>query len=369
MEPTPESGQSLPQQREVILRARAEQLAREKQPLVFLPRLDEWVGPSVLERAEQGELGAAELAAIIERWYAVLSPARHSLSTAMIPVADRLPGDPMRSRRVAVSRVLAADLVTDSALWARIDRFRKRYLLDTLLAWEVVDSWVGVHQQEEGSASYSLNEVPVSREQVQGGIPVAPEGYTTLTLTVTVPLPEFSTLEPETRNDVGAGVGRLESRWLEYLNPESTTTTRSTVTAGRALDALRELSQVMADQKMYPWWTRAQASTFLLTGLVPYVETYGTFQLDINPLLPLNKIMEQVEQTRHNLVGERARDMSLKHLHLAVFTAEHPDEPWADRLRTWNDEYPEWRYPESRRSNFARDSLVAKRRLLLQEYA
>ena len=89
--------------------------------------------------------------------------------------------------------------------------------------------------------------------------------------------------------------------------------------------------------------------------------------LPVDPLLPLEQVLEQVARARRSKVGDRAREMSAKHLHLAVFGAEHPEAPWSERLDAWNTTYPDWAYSENRRSNFIRDSVAAKRRLLLQE--
>jgi hypothetical protein len=41
---------------------------------------------------------------------------------------------------------------------------------------------------------------------------------------------------------------------------------------------------------------------------------------------------------------------------------EHADKPWAERLRLWNERFPDWAYGAV--SNFSRDAGVAQRRLL-----
>ncbi len=59
--------------------------------------------------------------------------------------------------------------------------------------------------------------------------------------------------------------------------------------------------------------------------------------------------------------GRRPREISPKHLELALFTAEREGEPLAVRMTTWNAQHPEWAY--SQITNFGRDSREAVRRL------
>jgi hypothetical protein len=152
-----------------------------------------------------------------------------------------------------------------------------------------------------------------------------------------------------------------------YLLPGRANSAWTFVAVGGVLDGLRWLADYLASETVRPWWSKAQAVTFVLTGLVPFVAVYKGLDYVIDPLLPLNQIVEQVAQLRRSLVGERAREMDSKHLHLAVFASERPEEPWDTRRGVWNETYPQWEYPDKQKSNYIRDSLAAKRRLLLQE--
>jgi hypothetical protein len=115
---------------------------------------------------------------------------------------------------------------------------------------------------------------------------------------------------------------------------------RTTVRAGATLDRLRRLSVALADNYQ---WDPEQASTFMLTGLVPYSQAW-------------------VERLRGALVrGRRPREISPKHLELALFTAEREGEPLAVRMTAWNAQHSEWAYAQI--TNFGRDSREAVRRL------
>jgi hypothetical protein len=112
------------------------------------------------------------------------------------------------------------------------------------------------------------------------------------------------------------------------------------VREGTTLDRLRRLSQALAEEFQ---WEPAQATTFVLTGLVPYSEVW-------------NRNLEAVR-----VRGRRPRELSLKHLELALFTAERESEPLAARMKEWNAQHPEWEYAQV--TNFGRDSRDAVRRL------
>ena len=355
----------------------------------------------LLDLAEQEEISAAELADTITTWRrgstsasgeSDLRPhievdeqdevdkettpasATGSAPPLMIPTGGPLPDEPTLARQSAVSRILAASLDEDEAIWRRITRFRREHLGGNLLAWDAVDGWVADHRPGASfqPRTYWLADIPVSVEQIERGRATAPVGYTTLPLMITVPLP----LPDRPDDERNSGVGRLEPKHLVYLVPRHERPRWAFVEADGVLDTLRWLAEDLApahrhdpqaDRTRRPWWTRAQASVFVLTGLAPFVAVLKPLQLALDPTAPLEQIVAQVTQARLRLVGARARELSRKHLYLAVFSAERSDQPWQARQEAWNGMYPEWEYPEKQKSNFIRDSLAAKRRLLLQE--
>ena len=275
----------------------AEELARHGEPPATQDELLRLQHDELLNAAEQGEVPYSELAATIREW-------RHGRSSGdevirergdgadtdehtaapetgprnrqplMIPLGGTLPDEPRLARQHAVSRVLAASVSEDLAIWERIVRFRLQQLGGSLLAWVAVDRWVTDHgvSARSHAPSYWLSEVPVSLEQLDRGAKDAPVGYTTLSLKVTAPLPSHR----ESHDEHTLGVGRLEPKALKYLRPGDVNPTWRYVAAGSVLDDLRRLSEELApvdlfdrdaDMTLRPWWTRAQATTFALTGL------------------------------------------------------------------------------------------------------
>ncbi|HEX6817067.1 MAG TPA: hypothetical protein VF120_01725 [Ktedonobacterales bacterium] len=280
-----------------------------------------------------------------------------SAAPAFIEPAATLPDNPTGARRYALSRVLAAD----AGHRREVEDFRRDYLGGQLLSWDEVDRWVDTHAgprpEGDGPPSVWLSDVAISQDQVTKGTERAQEGYTALG-PFTVPLPWRSVDEPD--------IGRLEKRFLYYLLPGQTNARLKPVAAGGTLDHLRRVSEYLAAD--FPW-TPEQASVFALTGLIPYVEAYGKITLTLDPTTPLQEVTARFVAERRRLIGERQREMSLKHLQLAVFTAERPPELWRKRLEAWNQAFPQWAYEPHRLANFTRDSQQATRRLLLEERA
>jgi hypothetical protein len=81
-------------------------------------------------------------------------------------------------------------------------------------------------------------------------------------------------------------------------------------------------------------------------------------------MVPPAKVRTSYEQIRQKIVGKRHREMRERQFKLAVFTKLSPEEePWAERMATWNDIIPNhWEYRST--SNFKRDAERAVERLL-----
>jgi hypothetical protein len=166
--------------------------------------------------------------------------------------------------------------------------------------------------------------------------------------------------------------------WLLYAKKGEDVVWGYGVGAGGVLDRLRRLSQRLAEAYR---WSEAQATIFVLTGLVPLIaaitgesdapedDAEGTLPilsritLQIDPTTAPSEVAEQYTALRRWLYGERHRDLSEKHTQLALFAAtELKHTTWAARMARWNAAHAEWAYTEV--SNFSRDCLQAQRRLL-----
>jgi hypothetical protein len=116
-------------------------------------------------------------------------------------------------------------------------------------------------------------------------------------------------------------------------------TARERVRNGAVLDKLRRLALLLAQDML---WSPEQAATFVLTGLVPFAESFA----------------RALEAHR----GRRPREMTYKHMELAVFTAQRDRESLAERMGEWNAAHPEWAYKTV--EHFGGDSRLAVRRLV-----
>ncbi len=171
---------------------------------------------------------------------------------------------------------------------------------------------------------------------------------------------------------------RVATRVLDYALPGDEWIRRVAVTADGALDRLRALAEALA--KAYGW-IPAQATIFVLCGVVPFIATVRTTRsaakvrhhadlvwarritLDIDPAAAPQEVLDAFQRARQRQGLAHLRPLSLKHIRLAAFAgAEYADKPWAERWRLWNASFPEWHYAEQ--SNFRRDAIRAEARIL-----
>jgi hypothetical protein len=204
--------------------------------------------------------------------------------------------------------------------------FRRQHLPHgDLLALHQVDGWVLEQALRDGQASVWFINVWVQPEEIESqdsdGVLLAPK--TKL---------RFDPAFDASRDQVVA------HRYLYYATPLGSRKQQVPIRAGGALDTLRLLSLFYT----HLWdWTETQGVMFVLTGLVPYADTFA-----------------RLVAMQH---GRRPRPMSLKHLDLAVFTQRYSGEGLALRMTRWNDLHPEWAYRNA--DQFSSDSARALRRM------
>jgi hypothetical protein len=151
------------------------------------------------------------------------------------------------------------------------------------------------------------------------------------------------------------------------------------VLAETVLDQLRKLSIQLATDFN---WDQGQATHFILTGEAPGVSDWKvTTQvrgkhsvntrmiITVDPSLTPADVANLYAQARSSLATRQLRNLTEKHLELAVFNSLQPSEStWRDKMEIWNREHPvpshgpEYQYTEP--TNFARDCANAKTRLL-----
>jgi hypothetical protein len=211
-----------------------------------------------------------------------------------------------------------------------------------LLAPDAVDRWIAEQQRKEGSLSSPslwLAGVAIQpEERKQWKDEIGDDGRPTgrvIIRELRIPWPEYGRIEPDAPDERP----NWSHRMLSYSTPEHPRLEQP-VRAGGQLDTLRRLSLALAKDYV---WEPEQATMFVLTGLVPY------FTVVVSA------------EHRLRIRGRQARDMSVKHLELAIFTKWHEGETLAARMAEWNARFPEWAYHQV--TNFGRDSLQAGRRL------
>src|SRR5258706_5403685 len=166
--------------------------------------------------------------------------------------------------------------------------------------------------------------------------------------------------------------GQVEPQPFRYTLPGDLGERWTFVHQGGILDRLRLLSR---STKARYGWAEAQAVAFILTGLAPLIPSVmvryndapvpatSRIVLTVDPTLSPREVTDKYRKARQYLVGEYHREVSEKHLQLALFAATQlRGESLATRMAAWNQRFPQWAY--SRESNFGWDSSQAKRRVV-----
>lgn len=161
---------------------------------------------------------------------------------------------------------------------------------------------------------------------------------------------------------------------LAYIKPPSQWVHHVVINKNSTLGRLKHLAN-----KYQGFWEEAGAVHFILTGIAypispakvgAKINSFGLnrVSLEVSPHLPGSKVMELYLEERKKLLmlsgnrQEKSRRLTEKHVSLAVFVVEEMGS-WAMKLRKWNRKYPQWAYPQTARSTFARDCRKAYERL------
>jgi len=206
------------------------------------------------------------------------------------------------------------------------------------------------------------------------------EGHT-LTVTLNVPAgdnPGESLVEQAKQVASGFEQGKFvpgvgySNVYLSYVNPRSEWREVVPINKSGILGRLKHLAE-----QYKAFWPEPQAVNFILTGIAypisharvrTRISCLSKVTLEVSPHLPGSKIKKLYLEERKKLLKltgkkeEKSRRLTEKHLTLAVFVVEEMGS-WAMKLRKWNRKYPQWAYPETARSTFARDCRKAYERL------
>jgi hypothetical protein len=260
-----------------------------------------------------------------------------------------------RQRAADHQTVLAILLAQEAASEPAVVDFRGRILAGGLLTTDAVEAWLGKQAATDGRPTVWLQDV------------VVPAGYELRRIPgrwAVFPKPRL-TLSREHS-------GRASTRLLACVLPGGRIVSFQTK-AGGVMEELRALSQRLARQFS---WSSMQATLFILTGEIPAVPLiqvsteYSSrrpgctrITLEVDPTASPRLVAERYRQTRSEVFTRRIKALTLKHLRLAVFTAEHTAAgSWQSLCKEWNRKYAEWKYGHQK--NFKRDCLRARMRLL-----
>lgn len=272
------------------------------------------------------------------------------------PPPARLLTQEQRARAKQRDEVLSILLAQEAARHEGVADFRRTVLKGRLLNREEVDLWFVRQQAADGDPTEWLTHVPV------------PSGYR-----VTHDRAEGGYItEPPLKITKATAARGVRIEGVEYAGGAGSG--RIATSAGGVLEQLRRLSVEL--EEMFGW-TQAEATTYVVTGGVPYVPPMKIIGpeklppsrllrvvLEIDLALTPRQVADRYRRMRREWLGARLRALSPKHLSLAGFIAQRPaDELWPDRLRAWNRAHPpDWKYKNE--AYFKRDSLVARQRLL-----
>lgn len=258
---------------------------------------------------------------------------------------------PNITRRMALSLALAELAEEDSF----VQDFRTKVLGDQLMTNEEVESWIQCQAGADGKPT-RWGPVALAADTV---IVQSPTG--------------FGISPPETVSNVQG----VSVNFLAYTSAGGESHRSMPTAVGGVLERLRLLSVRLARQFL---WAESQATLFVLTGSIPLVNLVGTrvqfrTQLPvlsritpmIDPTLSPREVADHYARVRRRFRGRRNREITSKHLRLALFAADKTKgSSYRQRMAAWNDEHSQWSY--SRVTNFARDCAQARRRLLYPDY-
>lgn len=312
---------------------------------------------------EDGALSIAELSAEVDALYAATGQGENRRREAR-PMVDEGGPEQVEGRERQYVRLHTLSILTalEAAQEEAVQGFRTSVLGGNLLPAEHVAHWVQTQADISGPPSLWLQGVPLTYDDI---LRAEPDGRgLRFKLTFFVP-----------SRDPG-----ITRRVLTYHAAGEATERQVATVAGSVLERLRELSAYLADRYT---WSEGQASTFVLTGNPPFILSVGNMvrlrplealsriTLHVDPALPPREVVAVYRQIRRKVVTGRHRELSLKHLLLALVAGHKTkSNSWAKVMGEWNrgmgKQHPDWQYDQV--TNFARDGALAVRRLMHPNY-
>jgi hypothetical protein len=204
-----------------------------------------------------------------------------------------------------------------------------------ILSFQHVDAWIKAQAKREGPAGFWLMDAPVSAVEVMRNRDDT--GYTKVEGPFHVRIPHSRYEE-----DGVQGEPRLVEHRIEYFTFASPRQQDIRIASRGVLEQLGFLASDLQEE-FWPDWSWAQAATFLLSGMVPRVDYFKRVSMSVGLNSTLEEVTAAFKYACRKLIGERWRALSIKSLYMAIFATEVGESaPSADRMRAWNQLYPEW---------------------------
>jgi hypothetical protein len=277
-----------------------------------------------------------------------------------------LDGDTLRVDPTSRDDMLSLVVAERVRQYPRLVQFRTAHLPDeVLLPWPEVEPWMKTTQHADAQAypaRYIIPEISLSG----AGEPFGDIA----TLFADSPHEQQMTIKFRVKSaDLRT---TLRKQVVAYALPHEDHLRWAEVRQEGVLGELKDLAERLTQSA---GWTEAQAVLYVLTGIAPRIESISArvelgndlttrIHLSIDPEASPREVAEMFRAWRKWFVGPRHRDMSPKHLMLALFRVQHPkvqEQVWSDLMVLWNAAHAEWAYEDP--SHFARDYDQAFQRL------
>jgi hypothetical protein len=263
------------------------------------------------------------------------------------------------TRTEILTEILAAHATNDQ----QVTQFRKEVLEGTLLIWSDIKEWIMKEHEKE-------RELP---KGLLDGVPLPPGHHVR------------SGRRGELVPDPPVCIGEAHPAWhyrvetLDYAIPDDPWVHCIPVAHSGILGRLHRLSTQLAQKYR---WQPAQATVFVLTGLIPVVQSinhkwdFAVFQTDTGSVTALSRIVLTIDPTlspkevhhyfqsiRQSSLGAKWRDLRDRQFELARFALHHGgEESLPQRMMSWNENFPQWNFDNP--GNFKRDCHDAIEKLL-----
>tara|TARA_Y100000590_G_scaffold84071_1_gene93783 strand:+ start:20823 stop:21854 length:1032 start_codon:yes stop_codon:yes gene_type:complete len=216
--------------------------------------------------------------------------------------------------------------------------FRANELNKKIIDASQIEKWISSQKAKQNSSKFiSSFEIPNSHKPIQnkdGSYKISPPLHITK-------------------------VEGVEEKYLYYLDKKLVNIKKISVIKDSLLDKLRKLSIQISEEFS---WDKSESTMFILTDYIPRIYPVNSKYIKNNNFKGLSKIHMEIDPTtspkdvmvkysefRREFIQGRHRDLSIKHLNLAIFYAKkNKNEKWIQSMYSWNSNYgnskPSWKY-------------------------